>query len=243
MQKRHLRLVGADRSDATPIEAARPSTVREISEAIRAGACPDDRSFDRFLPDHLRLVSDLLWTPLVVARRVAIWLDDAGVRSVVDIGSGAGKFCVAAALASRCAFTGIEQRRSFVDAARALAYLFRVDDRVQFIHGCLEPTLSEIPKADAYYLYNPFGENLFKTAERFAEHVELSFERYKRDVGLIQRFFDSAPAGTRVITYNGFGGGMPPSYEQVLVDREMPDVLRMWRKAPAVSPLPPDEAS
>ena len=43
------------------------------------------------------------------------------VQSVVDIGSGAGKFCVAAALGSGCRFTGLEQRPRLVAAARTLA--------------------------------------------------------------------------------------------------------------------------
>ena len=64
--------------------------------SIRSGTCPSDRLFDRFLPYDLRRVSRQHWTPLVVALRVAEWLDLIGVRQVVDLGSGAGKFCVQA---------------------------------------------------------------------------------------------------------------------------------------------------
>ena len=88
---------------------------------MRTGSCPNDRSFDRFLPEPFRLVSPEYWTPLAVAKRAADWLEDLGIRTVVDIGSGAGKFCVAGALFGRCRFIGLEQYSSLVTSAVALA--------------------------------------------------------------------------------------------------------------------------
>ncbi len=217
-------------ADVTPIDATyRGPSAALIAKAIRSGICPSDRIFDRFLPYDLRLVSQEHWTPLVVALRVAEWLNLVGIRDVVDLGSGAGKFCVAAAIRSQCSFSGVEQRPRFVEAARALAHAFGVDDRVRFSTGAL--SRETIPTADAYYLFNPFEENLFGSDEHLGEDVELSPERYQRDIAFVKRFFEEeAPVGTYVIEYNGFGGRMPPSYETVLVDREMPNVLRMWRK-------------
>jgi SAM-dependent methyltransferase len=240
LEHRRLRLVQDDESDLTPVDAIREwPSAEQVAEAIRVGMCPSDRVFDRFLPNDLRLVSSEHWTPLIVALRVAEWLDGAGVKSVVDIGSGAGKFCVATALASRSSFTGIEQRSRLVETARNLAHLFGVDERVQFVHSTL--SLDAIPAADAYYLYNPFGENLFGADEHLGADVELSPERYERDVALVEALFDRSPAGTFVIKYNGFGGRMPPSYEEIIVDRNMPNVLRLWRKRGA-TPLPPFDA-
>ena len=146
--------------DLPPVDGiGRGPSSWQVGEALRTGNCPSDRSFDRFLPHSLRLVSGRYWTPLIVARRVADWLDEVGVKTVVDIGSGAGKFCVATALAGRCTFTGIEQRGRLVHAARDLATQFGVEDRVCFIEGTLRR--DSLPDADAYYLYNTFGENLF----------------------------------------------------------------------------------
>jgi hypothetical protein len=223
-----LRLVYND-DKLTPVNGiARGPSAVEIAGAIRAGRCPNDRFFDWFLPHGLRRASDRHWTPLAVALRAAHWLNEAGIKSVVDLGSGAGKFCVAAALASRCSFTGIEHRSRLVEAARALAQRFGVDDRVRFIRAPLTP--DAIPAADAYYLYNPFGENLFAPDARLGDEVELSRERYERDVALVETFLERAPFGTCVIKYNGFGGRMPAAYEEIAVDREMPNVLRLWRK-------------
>ena len=85
-----------------------------LAEMMRTGSCPNVRSFDRFLPEPLRRVSPEYWTPLAVAKRAADWLEDLGIRTVVDIGSGAGKFCVAGALFGKCRFIGLEQYSSLV---------------------------------------------------------------------------------------------------------------------------------
>ncbi|HEX7669859.1 MAG TPA: hypothetical protein VF395_09760, partial [Polyangiaceae bacterium] len=176
----------------------------------------------------LGVVSNQFWTPLAVATRVAAWLDEFNVETVVDIGSGAGKFCVATALAGRCSFVGLEQRPRLVRAARHLARLFRIEERVHFLHGTLGD--DALPVADAYYLYNPFGENLFGLGDHLDEEVELGSERYSRDVTAVETLLGEARVGTFVFTYNGFGGRLPESYEEVRVDRELPNVLRLSRK-------------
>jgi predicted RNA methylase len=221
-----------DPADLTPIETTvrgrAAASARHIAAALRAGLCPDDRLFDRFLPDDLHLASRQHWTPLGVVLRIARWLDAHAIDTVVDLGSGAGKFCVAAALASRARFTGIEQRPRLVDAARSLAGIFGVADRVHFRTGTIG--CCPLPPAAAYYLFNPFGENLFDPHERIDTDVELTEARYRRDVATLQHLLAAAPAGTCVVKYNGFGAAMPPGYQRIAVDRELPELLRMWRK-------------
>jgi predicted RNA methylase len=213
----------------TPCEGlwAKPSATR-VAEALQLRRDPGDWAFDRFLPPSLGVVSERFWTPLAVATRVAAWFDDFGVETVVDIGAGAGKFCVATALASGCAFVGIEQRPRLVRTARHLARLFRVEDRVHFLHGAFGD--DELPLADAYYLYDPFGENRFVRSEHLDEDVELSDDRYSREVKAFESFLAEARVGTLVVTYDGFGGEVPQSFEDVRVDRELPSVLRLSRK-------------
>jgi len=201
---------------------------QRVADALRTGRCPADRAFDRFLPDSLRVISVQYWTPLVVAKRAAEWFDDLNVRTVVDIGSGAGKFCVVAALVGRCRFTGLEQRPRLVDSARALARLFDVDDRVRFVQGALGSIST--PVADAYYLYNPFGEYLFPSHDHVEKHGEPRGARYARDVAAVQALLRRARFGTCVLTYNGFGGHLPPNYQQIRVDNKLPNALQLWRK-------------
>lgn len=220
--------------DLTPVDMIGGPSPAAISKALQAGVCLSDRAFDRFLPHHLRPVSAQHWTPLKVALRVAEWLNEVGVTNVVDIGSGAGKFCVAAAMATRCSFIGVEQRPHFVDAARALARKFAVDDRVDFVHGALNH--NTIPSADAYYLFNPFAENLFESDEHLGDDVELSPERYARDIAVMEEILIRAPVGTYVIKYNGFGGRMPASYRRVFAALDLENTLRMWRKDASALP-------
>jgi len=80
-------------------------------------------------------------------------------------------------------------------------------------------------------MYNPFGENLFGLEDRLDDDVELCGARYLRDVAAVERLLRDAPAGTFLLTYNGFGGDLPADYREVRVDRELPSVLRMWRKS------------
>lgn len=213
---------------AAPMGAALPAA-HEVAALIRAGGWPHDELFDRFLPPRLRQASGVFWTPLVVAARAAAWFAEQGIGTVVDIGSGAGKFCVAAALGGDCRFIGLEHRQRLVTAADRLARLFQVDHRVQFIAGPLDP--ARAPAADAYYLYNPFAENRFGPESQLDADVELGEECFQRDVTATEALLRGAPRGTYVVTYNGFGGRVPDSYEKVRVDRTLPNMLRMFRKA------------
>ncbi|MCC6622005.1 MAG: methyltransferase [Deltaproteobacteria bacterium] len=200
----------------------------ELIDAIARGEVPPDASFDRHLPEALAGVSGLFWTPVAVALQAARWLDERGVATVCDVGSGAGKLCVVAALASRCRFVGLEHRAHLVVAARALAETFGVGDRVVFVDGALDPTT--LPIADAYYLFNPFGENVAPDEEHLDEVVELSEARHARDVAAMVTFLARAPVGTHALVYNGFGAAMPAGYASVRVDLERPHVLRLWRR-------------
>src|SRR5688572_15369217 len=111
-----------DLSQAQPGRTWRSQRAAQyVADALRMQQRPTDRAFDRFLPEDLRAVSMKYWTPLRVVKRAAEWLNDVNARHVVDIGSGAGKFCVATATLSRARFTGLEQSRSLVGSARALA--------------------------------------------------------------------------------------------------------------------------
>ena len=201
--------------------------VRLAAAALRARRAAADDAFDRLLPEELRDVSRHYWTPVPVVRRAAAWLREARVRNVVDVGSGAGKFCIAAALLTRCRFTGVEHRASLVAVARDLAVRFGVDRRVSFVDGDLRAATGLA--ADAYYLFNPFGEYAF--SPRFGDPgLVFSPEARERDIAMVTTWLAQAPAGTFVITYNGFGGAFPASYEQLDVLDRLPGTLRFWRQ-------------
>lgn len=201
---------------------------RLVAAALRAGRPSANEAFDRFLPDELRRVSDRYWTPLSVVRRAAQWLRETQARSVVDIGSGAGKFCVAAALLTRCEVVGLERRAALAAAARDLAAVFDVDARVRIVTGELDPLTA--PRADAYYFFNPFGEYRFDSAVFDEPGTAFTHEHHRRGVAAVTTLLSRAPAGTFVITYNGFGGTMPSSYEQIDIAQRLPGTLRLWKR-------------
>jgi len=204
------------------------SEARALAASFREGDCPDDRRFDRFLPHPMRRVSRQYWTPLVVARRAAEWFDEAGIQLVADIGSGAGKFCVATALFGRCRFIGVEQYPSLVASARALARLFEVDDRVDFVQGAFGTVPT--PDAEAYYFFNPFGDYWFGSDLALESEAHCRSGRVYNDLVAAQRLLDEAPAATWVMTLNGFGGRMPRDYELIRADGDLPAPLRLWKK-------------
>lgn len=208
-----------------------------VADALQARRRVPDANFDGFLPPDLRSVSSRYWTPLRVVARATQWLTEMRVKSVVDIGSGVGKFCIAGALGSRCTFTGVEHRPQLVGVARSVAGLFNLEGRVQFVTARFGEV--EIPPADCYYLFNPFGENLFELDERLNEDADLSHARYLDDIGRVERLLGAAPIGTYVITYNGFGGTLPDDFEEVRIDVELPCVLRMARRGRLSSVRPP----
>jgi hypothetical protein len=145
----------------------------------------------------------------------------------VDIGSGVGKFCVVAALRCRAHFSGLEHRQRLVTAARELAAMFAVADRVGFEHTMFDA--EQAPRADAYYLFNPFGENLYAVANRLDSTVETSRQRFVREVLAVQRLLHAQPEGTLLLTYNGYGGTIPHQYELVRSDPQI-KALKLWRK-------------
>jgi hypothetical protein len=203
---------------------------RHLAELMRNGSCPTDKSFDRFLPDTLRLVSADYWTPLAVVKRAAEWLDELGIRTVVDIGSGAGKFCVAGALFGKSRFAGLEQNASLVASAAALADLFDVRERVSFVTGALGAVT--VPGADAYYFFNPFVQYWLGADHPVEAGADAIDSRLADDVAAAEDLLRTVPVGTWILTYNGFGGRMPASYQLVRADEELRGALRLWQKSP-----------
>jgi hypothetical protein len=187
-----------------------------------------DAHFDRYLTANLRAISAQSWSPLEVAARASQWFTELRIKNVVDIGSGVGKFCIAAALGSRCRFVGVERHSYLVEVASNLSRLFSVEHQVEFISGVFGEM--PLPKAECYYLFNPFGDNLFDLGDGLHEDPDASQARYLREVEQTELLLRALPAGAYVLTYNGFGGTLPDDFEEVRVDFTLPCVLRLSRR-------------
>jgi hypothetical protein len=202
--------------------------VARLCARIQHGDLVRDAEFDSWLPDFALSSSTTHWTPLQVAIRAARWLESHGVRNVLDVGSGIGKFCVAGALSTKMSFHGIEQRRRLVEGSRELATRFRVHDRVHFEHGNLDDGLPG--KADGLYFYNPFEENLVAPAMWIDDSVEHSRANFRVSVERAEHLLHDARVGTLVVTYNGLGGRIPGNFRLCRARQAGSNVLRLWRK-------------
>lgn len=213
-------------SEALPfVERSLPA----IRACLREGTV-SDAEFDQIYPHAVRAVSRTFWSPVRVAARAAALLVDNGATHILDVGAGAGKFCLVGALATGARFTGVEHREHFVRAARVASDMLKVDG-VEFVHGPMEAL--DIAEYDGVYMFNPFEENLWAPSDRLDEEVKLSFPRFFVDVALIEGLLAMAKPGTRVVTYHGFGGRIPKSYRQHVRERIHTGHLELWVKSSA----------
>ncbi|HXX67407.1 MAG TPA: class I SAM-dependent methyltransferase [Polyangiaceae bacterium] len=199
----------------------------DLPSRLARDGCISDLEFDEVYPLAVRAVSSWFWTPVRVALRAAQLLAFGARSRVLDVGSGAGKFCILAAASTGATFVGVEQRERFVRAAREAARRFGVTS-AQFVHGTMDAV--NVLDFDAVYLFNPFEENLWQHELRLDDEVELSAKRFAADVAQARRLLSHARLGTRVVTYHGFGGRMPVGYSPVLQERTRLGDLDLWIK-------------
>ncbi len=209
-------------------EDRREQRSRKIATHLRNGSTVSDFVFDdTFLPLAERRVSSLYWTPVHIALRVAEFLAPRWSTRVLDIGSGVGKFCIVGAAATGARFVGVEHRQHFVRIATAAATEARVRT-ARFIHGDFGAL--DVRSFDSIYLYNPFEESCLPETYQLDATINLSTTRFCVDVRRAETLLASARSGTRVATYHGFGGEMPPNYERALRERHGSGYLEFWIK-------------
>jgi EAL domain-containing protein (putative c-di-GMP-specific phosphodiesterase class I)/CheY-like chemotaxis protein len=202
-----------------------------IRSALKLGISVPDAQFDAFYPDGARLVSSRFWTPVDVALRAAQLLVVDRATRVLDVGSGAGKFCVIGALSTGACFTGVEHRLALVDVAREQARAWQASG-ARFVHARFE--VIRWDEFDALYFYNPFQEGVFSRSEQLDDTVELSLARFRFDVQVTRCLLASAKIGTRVVTYHGFGGTMPQGYSLLASEKRGTDRLQLWLKTSSI---------
>jgi SAM-dependent methyltransferase len=198
-----------------------------VTARLRDGLPLDDADFDRLYPDWAQGLSHVHWTPVAVARRAAqLLVTNPGTR-VLDVGAGVGKFCLVGALSSAGVFYGIEHRSQFVRVAREAAARLGLPSR-RFLHGNL--LALDWAGFDAFYLYNPFAENLTSGPQQVDEHVYLAPGLFHSYVEHVRERLHLARRGTRVVTYHGFGGDMPSSYRLELEEACGTERVELWIK-------------
>ncbi|MBC7695073.1 MAG: class I SAM-dependent methyltransferase [Burkholderiales bacterium] len=169
-----------------------------------------EQSFDRFLPAYLKTASRLYFTPIEVAKKAAEWLTETNASRILDIGAGTGKFCITGAKYSDSHFYGVEHRESLAKTGNTIAQHFGLNNVSIFHANILDISFSEY---DAFYLFNPFYENL-EFVKRLNDEVELEENMYQVYLNHTEEQLDKAQAGTRLVTYHGNNFEVPNSYKK-----------------------------
>jgi hypothetical protein len=119
--------------------------------------CSSDAEFDSLFPVHVRQLSTIHWTPLQVAFKAAAFLAADAHSRIIDVGAGAGKFCIAGSHCFSNFFTGIEQRKDLVTAGNKVISRLGLQN-VTLI--CGNSTALDLSAYTGIYFYNSFHEHL-----------------------------------------------------------------------------------
>jgi len=182
-----------------------------------------DEAFDKLLPFPMQMLSRMHWTPLHIAHKAIQFLVPQNGMKVLDIGSGAGKFCIAGGYYKPFAwFTGIEQRKSLVSTAEMILDKVHIEN-VCFIHSNI--TKIDFSKYDSFYFYNSFYENLNGT-DKIDNSIEYSNGLYYYYCRCLSKKLDEMPAGTRLATYHSLENEIPVSFR--LTETLFDNSLKFW---------------
>jgi SAM-dependent methyltransferase len=185
----------------------------------------DDQAFNQLYPQEVQLKAAKHWTPLEVAKYAADFLAAEKDVHVLDIGSGVGKFCLAAAQQQpEAMFYGIEQRENLVKHALHCNELLGLPN-VCFLHGNF--TQLDFRQFDHFYFYNSFYENL-EGADKVDDTLEYSLSLFNYYNRYLYKQLEQKPKGTRIVTFHSLEGEIPPSY--YTVNTYLGGLLKCWTK-------------
>jgi len=182
-----------------------------------------DARFHKLYPDSLQCLSRNHWTALSVASKAANFLAAENGARILDIGSGIGKFCLAAAYYKpRALYFGVEQRKDLVEYGETARLRLGLNN-VSFIHGNF--TRVDFENYDHFYFYNAFYENV-ASAEKIDDNISCSIELYNYYNYYLYKQLEKMPSGTRVATFYGAEDIMPPAYH--VGGSDLDDLLKYW---------------
>ncbi len=196
-----------------------------IFKHLKAGLPVTDEAFDSIYPENIRHLAEFHFTPVAAAAPAARFLAGKPGARVLDIGSGAGKFCMIGAAFTTGHFTGVEQRESLYLASNRVLARFGLPN-VRFIHA----NITEIgfDEFNAFYCFNPFYENMDQTG-RMDDSIPLDKKLYPLYSSYVREQLEKMPAGTRLATYFSYSDEIPPDF--VLQSSALEGKLKFWEKA------------
>lgn len=184
-----------------------------------------DKNFDQLYPLTARAHSRKHWTPLLIAKMAADFLAAESNTRVLDIGSGVGKFCLAAAYYKpKAFFYGVEQRKYLIQYADLAKEILDIEN-VLFIPGNF--TQLDFRQYDHFYFYNSFYENLSGT-EKIDNSIDYSGELFNYYNRYLYKQLEQKPAGTKLVTFHSLEDEIPRDYYEV--NAAIDNLLKFWIK-------------
>src|SRR6187551_2747175 len=195
-----------------------------IFELIKLNVDVTDDDFNAIYPDRISKLASKHWTSVSVAKLVSEYLVDRPGTKVLDIGSGAGKFCMVGAANTKGYFTGVEQRLELVELSSRISESYRIQN-TKFIHANI--TTIDFNDYDSFYFYNSFYENI-DMINKIDDKVKLDIQLYHLYSLHIVEQFASLPLGSRLVTFCSPLNIVPRSFK--LQDATHGGLLKFWLK-------------
>ena len=193
--------------------------LRDIVLSLKSGAVVDDRDVDRLFPKTVQKLARTHWTSAEVARCAAAWLAPDAAARVLDVGSGAGKFCLVGAAATPGHFTGVELHPSLARVAHDVAKKYRFE-RVRFLPG--DALAIDWASYSGLYLFNPFAEGL--------DGAGTEQTAYLRQIEQTTAKLNQLASGTRLAVFFGFGADVPATFQLLGQERFGSGTLDLWQQ-------------
>ncbi|WP_412850687.1 methyltransferase domain-containing protein [Chryseobacterium sp. PMSZPI] len=195
-----------------------------IFRQLRENVDVKDAVFNELYPPKIKAVAGRHWTPVAVARMAAKYLAEKPGKKILDIGAGAGKFCLVGAASTQGFFYGVEQRNALTKVSRKIADRHNITN-VEFINS----NINEISFSDyeAFYFFNSFFENI-DTSNPIDNTILPEKDLYDTYSEYVRKQLDTTPIGTRLVTYWSKWDEIPRSFE--IVDSAYDGLLSFWEK-------------
>ena len=195
-----------------------------MSEILNRNLTVGDEEFNSIYPEEIKTLSAKHWTPVEVAKTAAQFLVNRPGVKVLNIGSGAGKFCMIGSMLTDGQFTGVEYRESLYLLSKKLSTQYNLSN-VRFINNNI--TNINFKEYEAFYFFNSFIENMSES-EVMDNAMPLSAQLYGKYNQHLREQFAAMPMGTRLATYWGNTEEVPRGY--MLHSSAFNGELKMWEK-------------
>ena len=195
-----------------------------IFKYIEKGISMKDDDFDGIYPEEVRPMAFTHFTPIEIAIRAAKFLVQKSGTKVLDIGSGAGKFCMIGSVCTNGHFTGVEQRDNLHLLAEQIFKKYQLKN-INFINSNINQI--EFNNYEAFYFFNPFYENIIQF-EKIDDAIDVKNDLYDEYSNYVKNQLDLMPLGTRLVTFFSAYDEVPISYQ--LISKDDRQKISMWGK-------------